>query len=168
MHPAIALYPSRRFYGSLLRSAGVVSTRAPPPGLAGAFRRLGLDYGAGGPVAFLDVRFGAERAVGTSFANDAEAEACAACVAAFLAQPRDAETTAAAAVTTARGAAMISVAVVAPYNAQVLAMFIFCLCRATRYRLWSVFLAHEAPALYFLACMAARCSRFNEGSNLAV
>jgi hypothetical protein len=73
MHPAIAEFPSRAFYGGRLRTAADAAARAP---LADGVPPYRCRVAAGG----------AERRDGTSVRNDAEAAACAAIVRDLLAR----------------------------------------------------------------------------------
>lgn len=76
MHPALAAFPSARFYGRRLRSGTPASQRAPPRGFPWPL--------PGVPLAFVSV-FGAERSEGTSHVNAAEADAVAHVVRGLLA-----------------------------------------------------------------------------------
>jgi hypothetical protein len=69
MHPALAHFPSRAFYGGALRSGTRAAHRPPPSGFPWPARYV--------PLAFLPCD-GAERSEGTSHVNAAEADAVAA------------------------------------------------------------------------------------------
>ena len=85
MHPALAAFPSARFYGRALKNGVSASARLPPAGLAWPHPSI--------PIAFAQCA-GPERAAGpsaipsdggTTLANDAEADAIASAVASLLA-----------------------------------------------------------------------------------
>jgi len=71
MHPALAAFPSLRFYRGRVRSAPTEEQRPAPPGFPWPSHAQ--------PLAFMDVRHGAERrdAAGDSVSNAAEATLCA-------------------------------------------------------------------------------------------
>jgi regulator of nonsense transcripts 1 len=83
MHPALAAFPSMRFYGSRLLSGVSASERAPPRGFAWPAASV--------PLAFLDVRHGAEARTqhSGSVANAAEAAVLARALARLLAAGLD-------------------------------------------------------------------------------
>jgi superfamily I DNA and/or RNA helicase len=68
MHPAIAAFPSRFFYGGRLRTAQTLSSanRPAPPGFDWPNRFC--------PVAFVAARQGVEHRSGLSYANQGEAQ----------------------------------------------------------------------------------------------